>query len=105
MLYNKDWDKTHIKADPFSLESLIAWLEKQPTQGQYSYWDNCGCMFHRYLTAMGLDVATVGGYSYTLRSAPKMFLPLGTTFEDVAAETPHTFAAALDRARKALAER
>ncbi len=29
MLYDPKWE---VKADPFSLENLIAWLENQPTR-------------------------------------------------------------------------
>ena len=35
MLYDPKWEKPEVKADPFSLDALIAWLEKQPANGTY----------------------------------------------------------------------
>lgn len=94
------------KADPFSLESLIAWLEKQPAGRTYNFWDgtlmgNChgACLLHQYLVAQGL---------------PKILYPQIASIKKlewdkelqhfVASPTPQTFGAALDRAR-ALASR
>jgi hypothetical protein len=99
MLYNKDWEKTHIKADPFSLESLIAWLEKQPASTEYD-WDDCAvCLVGKYITAITGDENPSGVTIYA-----KMFSSL-EEYSDVASVRPWTFGAALGRARKALAER
>jgi hypothetical protein len=40
MLYDKRWEKPEVKADPLTLESLIAWLEKQPSHKKYDF-HNC----------------------------------------------------------------
>jgi len=102
MLYNKDWEKTHIKADPFSLESLIAWAEKQPADKEYDFWCN-ECYLGQYFEDHGFQVTMIGIGTVTFKGHQTRQLPPG--FNDIAQRTPHTFGAALDRARKALAER
>lgn len=91
MLYDKRWDKTVSKAitqpDPFSLESLIAWLEKQNPVTPYD-WNDCRlCLVGRYLTAHGL-----GDFDYFRFENGELRIA-------VAAEEPRTFGAALKRAR------
>jgi hypothetical protein len=51
MLYNTKWEKT--STDVHSLDSLIAWLEKQPADGIYQYADTKNCLLCQYYTAMG----------------------------------------------------
>lgn len=103
MLYNKDWDKPEVKADPYSLESLIAWLEKQPTEQKYCFMDNGGCLFFKYFSAMGVPVYSVGGDYYRTESGgDRHFFP--DNFSRIAAGEPHDIGAALSRARKALAD-
>ena len=95
-----------VKADPFSLESLIAWLEKQPRAKRYCYMDNGGCLMHQYFTHAGFDVEWVGGWRF--RTSDKNTYDLSLEFSDIAAALgpgPRglTFGAALDRAKAALA--
>lgn len=59
MLYDPKWEKTETKADPFSLESLIAWLEKQPAGRSYSYTCNGHCLLAQYFTAAGFKNVTM----------------------------------------------
>ena len=80
--------KTENKADVFSLESLIAWLEKQPADGEYCYHDlNGHCLICQYLTSHGVDFHEYG-----------LFMDSEARTE-IAAERPWTFGAALTRAR------
>lgn len=81
------------KVDPFSLEALIAWLEKQPGEMEYPHMDVRGCALCQYGTSIGRG---------------NIFHDLLDEFEarghwkDVAHITllpPHTFGAALQRAR------
>ena len=88
------------KADPFSLESLIAWLEMQPADKTYN-WSDCegGCLIGLYGAAMGWswhDVCT----AERLCDAP--YYRLSTANGCIAYSTPHTFSGALSRARAAL---
>jgi hypothetical protein len=114
MLYDKRWDKTfEVKADPFSLESLIAWLEKQPADKQYCYLDNGNCLHCQYFTAMGFENVHAFGFAIYHGKNPMLSSMgqddaienggrLSDQFVDVAVLGRHTFGAALDRAREAL---
>jgi hypothetical protein len=65
MLFDPKWE-VEVKADPFSLEGLIAWLEKQPADKTYCYGDGGACLIHQYLTSCGIKVGRVwsgGRYS------------------------------------------
>lgn len=101
MLFDPKWE-VQSKPDVFSLEGLIAWLETMPVDGKYSYFANCGCMFHQYFTAMGTtDLDWVGGWEIHLKDGSEV--PLSEDFGFVAVKYPHTFGAALTRARSSLA--
>lgn len=97
MLYDPKWE---VKTDPFSLESLITWLEKQPGEKAYCFFANGGCMLHQYFEAMKLDIVWVGGLTYETDSGRRDLIPNG--LDDIAAIEPHTFGAALNRARSML---
>lgn len=92
------------EVDPFSLEALVAWLEKQdPAQG-YCFTNWKSCLWGRYTKAHG---GTTDYRYYTIGAAKLSTgaeLP-GSWQGNVAIKYPHTFGAALSRARKLLAER
>jgi hypothetical protein len=86
MLYDPKWEQ-QTKADPFKIETLIAWLEKQPADCRYDF-DNCDgeCLFGLYYTAMGLkwwDEYLEKHFDHTA----------------IACGWPETFGGALERAR------
>jgi len=86
------------KHDPFTLESLAAWLERQPADGAYD-WEDCdgGCLIGLYAAAHGIPwVRMIDG---PLGEEPYLKLTLG----GIAVRHPRTFGAALTRARAALA--
>jgi hypothetical protein len=95
MLYDPKWE-IEIKHDPFSLEGLIAWLENKPAAGNYN-WEDCdgGCLVGIYARAIGMGEQWRDFHS-KLFDADEL---------SIAGDTPHTFGAALERARKALASR
>lgn len=97
MLYDPKWE-VKTKPDVFSLESLIAWLEKQPADEVYDYM-NChgACLLDQYGAAMA-----VPRNSATYRQLDRAFDGGGGYF--IACGHPRTFGAALTRARKALAQ-
>jgi hypothetical protein len=104
MLYNTNWEKTHN--DVFSLESLIAWLEKQPASQAYDYDCNGHCMLAQYFTAKGFENVLMGSYNFDYGPGWEHSHSLPEVFNDIAVSLEgRTFGAALDRARKALAER
>ena len=114
MLYDKRWDKPEVKADPFSLDSLIAWLEKQPGDETYCYIESGECLLTQYFTASGYNnvyMFTTGfwhGQDQIPGHAGRdeaiemgRYTPLPAGFDRIAHARPHTFGAALVRARKA----
>lgn len=91
MLYNPKW-KAPTKATP-SVAGMIAWLETSPAYRSYSYM-NCrgGCLVGLYYEAIGYDW-------------DRDDVPCHSAFEkldSIACAEPHTFGAALDRARMLL---
>jgi hypothetical protein len=86
MLFEPKWE---VKADPFSLESLIAWLEKMPAEKEYN-WASANCLLCQYLAEKGRN---------PMREYRLFNLDLRC---DVAQARPWTFGAALERARKLL---
>ena len=107
MLYDPKWEKPAVKADPFSLESLIAWLEKQPADKTYCYVESNACLLSQYFSEkMGEAICIVPeGYrraveGLTYKSYPAIFnaVARGTT------EWKWTFGAALSRARALMSE-
>lgn len=92
---------TETKPDVFSLEGLIAWLEKQPEETTY-VWHNCrgGCLIGMYFTALGIQ-NKIFRPAYADLFYPRF--PDGS-YHRVCMTTPWTFGAALSRARALLAE-
>jgi hypothetical protein len=118
MLYDKRWDRPEIKVDPFSLESLIAWLETMPPRAKYCYLSNGECLLAKYFTALGYENVRMWTNSFWcgIQQCPRyigqeearrlgLATPIPAIFNRVAQDEPATFGSALRRARKALAER
>lgn len=87
---------------PFSLASLVAWLEKQNPEAGYCFSDWKTCLWGEYTKAhdgtMDYHYYTIGGKQ----------LPNGIELSSmwqgsIAVTSPNTFGAALTRARAALA--
>ena len=93
MLFNPEWE-AKTRPDPLTLESLIAWLEKQPTDKEYNYGEIGGaCLIGQHLTAHGVDWREYGSFeTATIRMC-------------VAGTGRKTFGAALARAKALLAVR
>lgn len=104
MLYDKRWDKT-TKADPFTLESLIAWLEKQPADRTYHYTCQDGCLLAEYFRSAGFESARVTfnvlHIGVTHREFPDVFRQIAID-TGVGLKRNWTFGVALERARAAL---
>jgi hypothetical protein len=102
MLYDPKWEqKTETKANPFKLETLIAWLEKQPADEGYEYDCNGHCLLAQYFTAMGFTHVYVGSTGfYHGDDSERAEMP--RAFDKIAVKSPSTFGAALERARAAL---
>ena len=89
MLYDPNWQKPKV-ADVFSLDSLIAWLETMPADISYK-WDcvRGGCLIGIYADAAGIN----------FHDCHSAIFDRGQLY--IAGHEPHTFGAALARARKA----
>lgn len=101
MLYDPKWEVA-TKPDVFSLESLIAWLEKKQTKGGYDFGNCSGyCLFGQFTAAHGIpwsraigtEVVDFGVHALEFKKL---------VYSKVAGPTPRTFGAALKRARAAL---
>lgn len=100
MLYDPKWQNTTAKPDVFSLESLIAWLEKQPADIKYCYGKTGDCLLARYFYAFGFSKVAVGGTTVDLDGDLNIVMP--AAFQTVPLGHPRTFGIALERARAAL---
>jgi hypothetical protein len=86
-----------VKADPFSLESLIAWLGTKEPGEKYCYHDEGACLFGQYFKAKGFTDFYLGHTVVVFADHRKsIHFPRG--FEYVARTEPHTFGSALSRA-------
>jgi hypothetical protein len=97
MLYDPKWEKTETKIDPLTLRALIAWLEKQPPEKIYCYGDTGRCLAAQYNQSLGrayLPILLLGWRGDCLK--------FDYDLEEIALTEPHTFGAALERARAAL---
>lgn len=107
MLYDKRWDKTEIKSDPFKLETLIAWLEKQPSGRTYEFTDCNQCALAQYFADHGFGEISMGTQDFDYGPEfRKARLPDGWN-DLVNPSCPredgyNTFGAVLDRARALL---
>lgn len=107
MLYDPRWEtEVETKADPLSLAAFIEWLETKPPRQKYTFEECRGlCLLGQYMATN--DIPWTGapsspnapwdGSSY-LMVARKIFGP--GRFK-VLSDSPHTFGAALKRARAA----
>jgi hypothetical protein len=99
MLYNKNWDYK-VKADPFSLGSLIAWLETKPAMRRYCFNDAGRCLHAQWFRACGETDFILGRVSVGFSDGKVHRIP--NDLQNVAQTSPWTFGAALKRARAAL---
>jgi hypothetical protein len=88
-----------IKTNSFKLESLIAWLEQQPETRRYDF-GNCrgGCLLGEYMASVGISWSMCAYENLATHMCPEAepgYFPIGSAL-------PHTFGAALARARDAL---
>jgi hypothetical protein len=99
MLYDKKWD-AKAKPDVFSLDGLIAWLEKQPAKTRYD-WTDCGgdCLIGHYFIAMGLGKDRPHHYHRVFYQERPENEHDGS-YSRVCGVRPFTYGAALSRARK-----
>lgn len=102
MLYDPKWE---VKADPFDLRALIAWLEKQPANKTYDFYCAGECMVGQWVKSIDPDATTARdlGWGSSFYYVHGKVVDLGS-FVDIAnsEECKFTFGAALKRAQRAL---
>lgn len=104
MLYDPKWEKPEVKADPFSLGALIAWLETKDPEAEYCFTLSGDCLLAQWARSVDPEATFV-------ECGPSMFAyrVFGQTVDLKAfgrIANPHTpvngtFGAALERAREA----
>lgn len=96
MLFDPKWE-VEVRADPFSLESLIAWLEKQPAGATYDYCDSQACLIAQYLKAQGVAEFSITSPMLSPDPAIQQFARIANGGRPI-----DTFGEALERARSAV---
>ncbi len=102
MLYDPKWEVT-TKPNVFSLEGLVAWLEKQNPATSYDYASPHGCLLAKYFRSMGYRWAFCGTsiFHYSRFFLPTLFTkPIPKEMNNVSMYGPFTFGAALERAQR-----
>jgi len=104
MLYDKRWDKqTETKADPFKLDSLVAWLEKQPAEKPYCYLDHGQCLLGQYFAHHGFCEVAIYSNGVLVHGKGREHVLYPQVFNSIALMShPRTFGVALGHARRAL---
>lgn len=103
MLYDPKWEKPAVKADPFSLENLIAWLETMPADGEYRWQIPSSCLIGQWVQSTGItNDDDVSMKSCRLTSGGSIFALIAYGGEG--ALPALTFGAALSRARALLSD-
>ena len=100
MLYDPKW--AHLN-DPFSLTSLVAWLERQDPAEAYCYSSTGECLLARYFRERGFHRVIMAAdffYHWPREDALYEVTALPPRFNDVAKGKVRTFGAALSRARE-----
>jgi hypothetical protein len=101
MLFDPKWE-VQTKPDVFSLENLIAWLEKRPAHLDYDFYCSGQCLIGQWMRSIDPGVSEPpfsGSFVYIVDGKE---IDLEDRYSDLAVSEPWTFGAALDRARKAL---
>ena len=87
-----------VTTDPFSLESLIAWLEKQPCDQWYAWACAGECLIGQWLHSIDRNSHpddNGGSFGYIVYGEPVDL----TRYDSIALDGKSTFGAALERAR------
>jgi len=78
--------------DPFTMQGLIAWLKTKPAKGRYNYFDTKRCLAAQYCRSIKVRYPF---HWYTIDS-------FQDKMENIGADHPWTFGAALQRAKAEL---
>ena len=99
MLYDPKWEKPAVKADPFSLESLIAWLETKPATEFYAWHCAGECLLGQWVLSIDKNGCEAADWKNSFEYVVHGQTIDLTRYEDVALGGEANFGAALTRAR------
>lgn len=91
--------EVEVKADPFKLETLIAWLETKNPAEEYQYSNNYKCCLAQYFQAHGYPHACLSSAAVYLNGPFGKRTPLPHGFNKSAMQFDRTFGGALRMAR------
>jgi len=91
-----------MSTNTFSVYGLISWLERQDLETKYAFCDTGGCLLYQYFQARGVPLRAVAGDYWRDVDLNKHSLPL--ELRRTARGTPHTYGAALARAKSIAGE-
>ena len=100
MLFDPRWQHRN---DPFVLQSLIAWLERQDPLAEYCYSSTGECLLARYFRERGFNKVIMAAdffYHFPRSDALYEAVKLPRHFNAIARGKVRTFGAALARARE-----
>jgi hypothetical protein len=96
MLYDPKWDEpVKTTQDPLSIEAVVAWAAQRPADETYCYSWTEACFAARYNQSIGQKYA---GAALASRTGT-----FDQQLEWIASRLPHTYGAALKRARRLIA--
>lgn len=105
MLFNPKWlDRYYTDLDPLGLDTLIAWLEKQPREEWYDYRSCHSCLLAQYFGEHWGSAEVSKNFVNSCGSglfAVQQSALLPEFFNWIAEDTPHRFDSALERAKLA----
>jgi hypothetical protein len=86
-----------MKRDPFSLKELTSWIATKPKSRRYCYDDQGRCLLAQWFEFCDRPVFALGNVTVVFKFGSGHVLP--ESFTHIAMTKPHTFGAALSRAR------
>lgn len=91
-------DKPNVTADPWSIDGFIAWAESNPTDKHYQWANGNICLLAQWGQHLNPKEHQVYGYTTALNTISAWGCAI--KFERaVAVYSPHTFGAAVERAK------
>jgi hypothetical protein len=98
----------HTKPEDLTIESVVKWLEKQPSNRAYDYRNAYGCLAQQYNKSIGREYPVLqlakqlraDGLPLIMGEVEYRLSPFDKKLENIAKQQPRTFGAALERAKQ-----
>lgn len=99
MFFDPKW---RSRQDALTRKALVAWLETKPADRRYCYHSNGHCLLATFFRAAGFKRIVVEPDRFSHAESFGHPVKLPRSFILIAALRPHTYGAALDRARNSV---